>query len=405
MKFFTLLAVVFTTAFSCMAQDFEGYYITNTGQKVEGFFKETDFTDPSVMQFKETRLSAYHNFLFSDVKEYGIGISHKYVKHTVSYDTSSGYDDTTSTSPEPQLKEATVFLNVLAEGKLSLYTYYFKGPKFFYAVDGATPKPLMYKRYKDAAGVMAVNEEFKKQLFNDANCAKLKPADFNALSYTQMSLTAFTEKYNDCQKGKTTLYTNRYRTKGSSSVSLFGGVRNYGFKMDNVRPEISRGSSFGWGVGVEGALKISTGTWEIFARLEFEKFDAKAEGTLDQGYNVLTRKYSYNGSMFSLGLGPRYNILMENSRIYIDVSAAMGLPSGEIESYDTIVPENSPAYTAINEALQTDAAVYLSLGVGYEFNQKMGVEIRYLTPRNLISGTDYSAKLGAVALNLRYTVF
>lgn len=406
MKFFTVLAVVLTTAFSAMAQDLEGYYINNSGQRVSGYFKDADFTDASLLQFKEAKVGIYRTFPANDAKEYGVGTTFKFVKHNVKYDTSSSYDDALTTDAEPQWKEDIIFLNVLTEGSLTMYSYYNKGYKFFYSVSGATPQQLIYKKYKAADGQILKNETFKEQLIADAVCEKLKSGDYNDLYYTKLSLVKFAEKYNRCKNDKAANYTNEsVKTESSVSIAVYAGLRNSSFKIKNSEPPVGKDTALNWAVGFEAAVKINEeGTWEAFGRAEYEKVDFENSGTVDRTYNSLTTTYTYSSSIFSMGLGPRYNILLNSSRLYIDAMASLAIPSGNIESYSVFTPSSSPSYTTKNVPDKTETTFYVTFGIGYEFGEKVGLELRYYSPKNLLSRSSRSTALSALGLNLRYTI-
>lgn len=406
MKFFTVLAVVLTTAFSCVAQDVKGYYVTTSGQRVEGFFKDADFTDASLLQFKETKVTPYHTFPANEAKEYGIGTAYKFVKVTVKYDASSSYDDGITSDSEPEWKEDTIFLNVLMEGSLTLYSYYHKGFKFFYSVSGAAPQQLIYKKYKAADGQILKNETFKEQLSKDAVCEKLKSSDYNDLYYTKFSLEKFAGKYNTCKNDKPSTYTNQSKKdENSITIAVYAGVRSSSFKIKNSDPAVAKDNAFNWAAGIEGAVKINEErSWEVFGRVEYEKLSFENSGTTNRTYNSLTTTYTYKGSLFSMGLGPRYNLYLDNSRLYIDAMGSLAIPSGEIESYNIFVPSSSPSYTTQNLPEATETTFYVTLGVGYEFGERVGLEVRYYSPKNILSRSSHSTALSSIGFNLRYTI-
>ena len=104
MRFFTLLSVLLFS-FLLHAQDRRGYYITETGQKIEGYFKDADFEKIQDPQFTTLPGGKYQTLLPSVVKEYGIEGRYKFKTHTVKVDLSQSVSlNTYSTVKEPNFE-------------------------------------------------------------------------------------------------------------------------------------------------------------------------------------------------------------------------------------------------------------------------------------------------------------
>jgi hypothetical protein len=72
------LAILFIASISVHCQEAQkGYYITNTNQKVEGYFKPTDFFDVTSLKFKRALESDYISLPANGITEYAIGNNSK----------------------------------------------------------------------------------------------------------------------------------------------------------------------------------------------------------------------------------------------------------------------------------------------------------------------------------------
>ena len=119
MKKISLLFLFFFTVSAVAQDDYKGYYITETGERVNGFFEFYDFFKTEKLKFKKSGSGEFTQ-LPKDVGENGIDEGRqKFEKHLV--ETEMVGDNTYS--KEPQLSAQTLFLNVLVKGKVSLYSY------------------------------------------------------------------------------------------------------------------------------------------------------------------------------------------------------------------------------------------------------------------------------------------
>ena len=72
----------------------------------------------------------------------------------------------------PTFQEEQLFLKVLIEGKASLYEYVEVGlQRYFYTVDSSNIEQLVFKSYKVDRDLVAKNNMYKQQLYNDLKCS------------------------------------------------------------------------------------------------------------------------------------------------------------------------------------------------------------------------------------------
>ncbi len=99
----------------------QGYYITNSGQKVGCLIKNVDWKDnPREFYYQLSAEGEKNKATIEDVKEFGIENTCKFVRHLVKVDRSSDNLSDLSSTSEPVFTEEVLFLKLLVEGKASL---------------------------------------------------------------------------------------------------------------------------------------------------------------------------------------------------------------------------------------------------------------------------------------------
>lgn len=148
-QFWVLLSLLVST--NCFSQiSFEpGYYIDNNSQKITGLVKNVDWkNNPSQFSFKASEDAEEMTLSINSVAEFGIYDNMKYVRHNVDIDKSGKNLGQLSNSKDPVFEKEVLFLEVLVEGKASLYSYQSNNLKrFFFSKDGSGVEQLIYKTY------------------------------------------------------------------------------------------------------------------------------------------------------------------------------------------------------------------------------------------------------------------
>jgi len=122
-----LLVVLFTIlSVHCFSQTSfqKGYYINNSGDKVECEIKNIDWkNNPTEFKFRLSENGEQSKETIKTVKEFGIYNFSKYIRSTVDIDRSSKNLKNLTTSRYPVFKAEELFLKVLVDGKYNLYEY------------------------------------------------------------------------------------------------------------------------------------------------------------------------------------------------------------------------------------------------------------------------------------------
>lgn len=198
----------------------KGYFITSDGKRTEGLIKmasESRRDSPKSFSYKESESGEEKAGDVNNVKELGLASGEVFHRLPVDMDRSPDDIDRINENPQtsqmrnPVFASETLFLRLVVSGKATLYQYD-EGNlhRFFYSVGGGAVKQLVYKRYLvRAEGAsqldqrkgdlsVAVNEDYKQEIFNDMKCAEITMKDVERLSYEAKSLKKLFAKYNSC---------------------------------------------------------------------------------------------------------------------------------------------------------------------------------------------------------------
>jgi len=408
MRFFYLLAIFF--AMNCYAQNQSGYYIDNTGRKVEGYFQTTDFYNENSLEFSSSLDGSYSKLDPQGIKEYGIETQFRFVKHTVKLDRSESVIRKLSANKDPQWEQVTVFLNTLVEGKATLYSLNSSyGIRFFYSLDDTTmvPEQLVYKKYKTSEITFGENNYFRQQLYNHLNCENKKIENFASLKYSKSEIVKVFKEFNSCSKSKNREYANETSKDNAFIYTFHAGVHNTRFGIKGVEHLSDKSNSVSFSAGAEIGFRIPSDKWEFFLRGEYEKLSGDLEYSYQGATNTVRSTFELDGSSFNFYAGPRYNyILSDKSKLFADAAFGLNFPTGDIK-YDIHYVSQFGEYSGGTYMMDLSTTFFGNFGIGYTFNDKYGVCLRFETSRNMFSElplSDIKTDISRIGLNFRYTL-
>lgn len=406
MKFFSLFMVYFIAVLSTYAQDQKGYYITDSGSRVDVYFKPTDFTKPESLEIRKTETEEYHPLLISTIKEYGIEDQFKLVNKTVKADKSrSSSSRYYSNFKEPDWEKTELFLNVLVEGDASLYSGIFNGEKkYFYSVDskGIKLSQLVYKVYLYGNQIKE-NNDYLQTLYNEVRCSENNQVNFEALSYSESSLKKVFETYNECNGSQYKTYDNKGSLKIEMHVSGYAGAS---MNMLSAKTDGGSDSNSSLGFNIGGEIMIVMPTSKLGGFLRMEYANATEIKTLTPFANTdrLVEESVLNAGFLNIVLGPRYFISKNKNKkgLFIDAAFGMNFAFGDLIKNQLATNTAGEHYIASSKTYSLAHNFYISTGVGYAISEKLGIEVRYDTPREVV---DYNSnyKYSRLGLNFKYT--
>ncbi|MEZ4797867.1 MAG: hypothetical protein R2785_11955 [Flavobacteriaceae bacterium] len=392
----TTLLLLFTL-FTYSQTNFEkGYFINTNGDNVECLIKNEDWSNnPTDFKYKLTEGSEIQTGNITQIIEFGIGNSFKFIKEEVDVDISTNHVSNLSYLSEPEWEKRTVYLKVLISGKASLYFYASPGiNRYFYNLENGKVVQLIHKRYQTFDRNIKVNNDFRQQLYNSfLDCNSLEIKDFNAVNYNQPSLSKIIKSYNDCSGSNSNYFeTNNanlsfnLKVKGGLNVTTLNNL-NYPY---NSNRNASFGNILGYRVAVEGEviLPFRNNKWSIF--LEMAKVQKVHKETENQAGKV---EFTYD--FFEIPIGVRYYMfLSQDSKLSLHAGHARDLfPSLEV-NYES------------NGGFKNDApSGSWFFGAGYHFNNisiETRLNIKAVIERNT---PNYSSDYNNLSLTLGYTLF
>jgi len=408
MRFLSLLMMIFISTYS-FAQTQQGYYITNNNNRVDGYFKNTNFYDSNNLKFKNDTGGEFVTLSPNEIKEYGVGSEFKFVKYTVKIDKSENHNlRMYSSVKDPQYATEIHFLNVLVQGEYaSLYSVEVnKSPRYFYTLaDKDEPTQLIFKKYLLSQGVTAINKEYQNQLYQNINCKNESVEKFAGVDYKRNELIEIFKEFNTCKGSQPIVYENKGGNKSKIIISAFIGVNNNTLTIKGERLPEASGSSISYGLGGEIGFLTPSGNWEFFLRAEYEKLSGETTAFVKKSYNEETTIASVDAYVLNVHVGPRYHFtLNEKSKLFLDAAIGLNSPSGDYEVQVMVQPNVGSAYQAVLNKYSMDSSVSYNFGIGYTFNN-WGVRLQYETPREMFDSPllNISSDISRYGINLRYT--
>lgn len=393
---FTFLIVLFSI-FNSFAQKYEsGYYIDNTGNKIEGFIKDVDWkNNPKSFEFKKNIEDNNSTITIEMCKEFSINNVSKYTRSTVQIEKSSLVLQNIDFERQLDFIEETLFLKHLVSGKNTLYYYYDGGlEKFFYSKDDKTINQLIYIKYKAQDGVeIRANEKYKRQLWEDVKCEITKFSDLNNLKFNGTELKKYFTKINTCNG---TLENVVFQTK-KSIFSLKGVVTANSDKID-FDDEIVKGSfdkktGIGGGFEMELLMPYNNYSWGIFIEPTYSKLESqKSFRNKFNSPTLLNGKVDM--AIFQVPVGIRhYFKTSKSSNVFIAAGMNLTNFSGETK----IDFQNVDYY------LSNFTTTFFG-SVGFNFS-KAYLEFRFNTKNNASDSSGYDVGFNRTSLVLKYEIF
>ncbi len=403
MRFCSFIFVLFFTVLS-NAQTKKGYYITNSGQRVEGFFKEVDFLKTENPEFTTLPGGEYFKLLPAVVKEYGIDGDYKFESHAVKVDLSqSTSDNSLSTIKEPKWDKRDIFLNILVEGDATLYSVFVGETKYFYSIKSKNiaVKQLVYKRYI-AGSVIRENSEYKQDLFVNVNCNETIKS-FENLRYEKNSLQKVFDKFNKCDgKDSSISYDNIVEEESGIKYTMSAGLALNRFRLE-ADGFIDKDAHATGVIGAEAVVLTPYSNFGIFARLDYTHAKGEVRANVDYSNNIQNGA-TYDVDYISFLVGPRIYFSKSKTAkaFFADIGLGFVFGMGDIIK-TTHVKVNNEYLPYQSWEYKANTNIFIGLGIGYNISKKFGVDVRYDTNRETVNNLAYF-KYGKTAVALRYTL-
>jgi hypothetical protein len=411
-KQLTLLFLLLSIIGNSQTNYEKGYYINNKGLKIEGYIKNRDWKNsPSEISFKETEISDSQLIDITSISEFEIINFTKFKKFDVAIDHSSNNLGTLSNSKEFTYTYETLMLQVIIEGKASLYK--FSSDKFFYSKEGLNIKQLAYKKHilsaedyikmtrssSDSQVNTAVieNNEYKKQLFEDLSFGEETRSQITKLKYTESELKDYFILYNKASNSEYTIYKKDRKGKFNLYGVAILNNNNLDLNLNNDpyrSNKFDNSTNFGFGVELELVFPFYNNKWAAFIEPSYNSYSSSAHlksreffGTFHE--QDVSAKINYIQTPIG---GRHYMYLNDNFKLHLDLGLNISFITGEIDFEES------------GDIILDGSTFNIKLGAGFSYG-KGSLSINYFTPQQLFNTNDtsiYNLKYNNISVNFKY---
>ncbi len=377
-----------------------GYYLDNSGNRVEGLIRNVDWKDnPDAFTFKSNVSNEAVEIKVSEAQEFGVfdAFNVKYIRFTVAMDRSSDLVGDLSTIRAPEFTDEQVFLKVLVAGQASLY-YYEDGNlrRFFYALGNAEAKPLVYKRYLNNENRAVANNGYKQELLNTIPVNSYDVDRMERMGYKQKDLVSYFVAYNELQQLPFENYIEKTaKKKVKLHLSLQLGATSQSFVVDRPNQftqDTDFGSTIGFrgGIELESILPFNKDKWAFFVGVNYKTFDAETD--FDQ--EGVTRNGATDFEIIDIPVGVRHYLFLNNkSKLFVN------------GSFNTVFIPSSTVELQTGSDLMVGKTTGLAFGLGYNFDNTLGVELRYNSYQDILEFTERTSTFQGISLVAFYQIF
>lgn len=370
-----------------------GYIIMDNNQKIECLVKNIDWQyNPSEFKYRLSETSEIQTGSIQSVKEFGIQNEFKYVRTKVRIDKSSEHLSSISRSRNPVFEEEILFLKVLVEGAATLFIYEERGfRRFFYQTASSEIKQLIYKPFLLENRKIAYNTNFKQQLHNDLQCHDITMDDFDKLNYARNDLVRLFIRYNQYQN---TSYTNYDVTERKNLINLTirPGINHsrlaiYDAVINKKYVDFETLLKLRLGFEVELIIPFNKNKWAVIFEPTYQNFTTQKE--------INGQSFSVNYWSIELPAGIRHYLhFNKRSKAYINTSIIWDMSTNSTVQFGTW------------RTLEIRGFNNYAAGIGYKYDDRYSLELRYLTNRNLLGKyMGWRSEYKTISLILGYSFY
>lgn len=382
-----IFTILFSSFLNAQIEFEEGYFITIENDRVNCLIKNKDWQyTPSTFQYKLNSEGTIQTKTILDINEFGITGKTKFIKRTVLIDRSSDIVSKLTDEKKPNFNEETLFLNVLVEGEATLAMYEDEEIiRFFFSKATIQLEQLVHKRYMLLPTIVARNNNFRQQLYNNLKCPGSNiESKVQSIYYSKNEMIDIFSKYNECSGSAQIIYGDN-RKKDLFNLSLRPRYRNLSLaiasptdipKYVNFEPS----TGFAFGLETEFIIPFNKNKWAIVIEPSYVEFLAtvNAEASLIGG----TVDVDIDYRAIELPMGLRYYLFLnDHSKLFLnafytadfDFNSKITLTRVTGETFDTIDIHSRPN---------------LYYGLGYKFKNRVSVEFRTMTTRILLGPSE-----------------
>jgi hypothetical protein len=375
---FALLLVFLCTSVYAQTYFEKGYFITTEGNKVECLIKNEDWIGiPDKIEYKVDVNSTRNTVEKESLVKVHIENKLLLERHEVLIERYSKKLDELSETRIITPNKESLLLKVIANGKAKLLKYDFKGVQYFFYEINSEIKPLEYKLYKTSKGAVGKNLNYQKTLKENLSCpnSDLK----STIKYKEKLLVNYFTEYNSCFNSETKIYSQetekgKFNVRGKFSIGI-----------SNSENPLNRTSEFSFknkvifkvGTELEYVFPFNNYKWSGFFEPTYQSYNGESKP-----FSQSSTIYEINYSSLELPFGVRhYSYINPENKIFFNAGVTLDWVLNDDFILNNVVSDFNEISTTIN----------YFIGAGYELNNKISLEFRYNTARDL---TKFQKVLG-----------
>ncbi len=390
------------------------YYITNLGNRVDGYVLNSDLQETDKISFK-TDLDKDNVIVnIKDFTEIVVG-NEKYISRNVEYAINRLTDssDFIKENNDPIFKTQQLLLSVLIEGNASLYVASINEVTLYFIKMADSEKiiNLVYYKYKEIDDKENngygnyENNLFRRQLLQYANC----PSDgsltrFNSVSYLENDLKKVVNDYNVCKNGVSSDLTKNI-VKQKLKIAIIAGAKFQDVHVDSNDFYASPKSdiNFSPSLGLELSYRIpsKSESTEVFFRITFDKVDYLSENVTPNpsGTSIIYETVSFKSNFLHFEAGPRYYFSGgKKSSMFVQAAFAYTMLFSDKFGYSVSTSENNQSLIYFD----TQSYLGANFGLGYQFDKKYSIELGYNVGSEFSPSSYFKNGMSSFGLNLKY---
>jgi hypothetical protein len=200
------------------------------------------------------------------------------------------------------------------------------------------------------------------------------------IGYYKNKLIRLFEEYNECYDQEYVNFAEKQK-KDLFNLSIRPGFNNSSLSMESIittSTDIDFGNelNFRFGIEAEFILPFNNNKWAIIIEPTYQYFKSEKElkykNIRDEIVTYEVGKVEYTSIEVPFGVR-HYFFLNDNSKIFINGSVVLDFS------------RNSDINFKYARDLEIGTESILAFGLGYKYNDKFGIELRYHTSRNILS--------------------
>ncbi len=378
-----------------------GYYISLDSHRIEGYVPAN--VGASVyesLKFRRDKSGSESMVRFDSIIEFGITGKTKFIIDSFDIDRTKVGDH--DWDRNPKYKKERITLEVILEGRASLYLYQTRNlTRFYFSTAKMGITPLDYKPYLVMEKRSVLNTNYRQQLYANLICDKFAEKDFKNLEYRLGPLTELFLRYNRCAVAK----MKKYRIKKDPdliSLNLRIGLNQSSLKSGNITfssHDMDFGRKYGPRIGLEFEYLVPSlnRKWAVIFEPYYQWYNGKtSQNTTLIAGGSLNSEIRYESIELTGGVRHNYYV-NDDAMIFTSLLALYSLEFGAFVQYTR--NDGSELHF-----LEVNPKPNFGFGIGYR-KSKFSAEFRYHTKRDLLGGyTLWKGEYRQMSLILAYTI-